>query len=540
MLKCRIHQLLLPLDYSDRDILPAAAAKLHCAKNDLADMTVIKRSIDARPRQAGPLFSLTVDISVKLARLPMKFPENEVQIINSQPPSPINYPSLQIPEKFKNPVVVGAGPAGLFAALILAQSGFKPVIFERGAAVEQRAAHVQQFWSGSALNCESNVLYGEGGAGLFSDGKLTARSKDKPRIRFLLETLVECGAPESILVDAEPHIGSDNLTKIIPNLRNKITALGGTFHFNTRCSGLVIENNRITGVQINDQELRTTHYCVLATGHSCRDVYRMLQRHHIPLEPKPFAIGVRLEIPQQQVDKAQWGKYAGHPRLEAASFRLTRKGENEVRPCYSFCMCPGGMVIPCASSAGELTTNGMSLSSRAGFFANAAFLAPVSPVDYPLDIDSQHQALSGHLLQIEIERKAFTAGGKNYFLPASRLEDFLAGSKPGSLPEARSWRNSTPADLRLILPDYITKTLVSAIPKMLQELNGVRIKDVLLYGAETRSSSPVRIVRNSEDGQSPGIAGLFPAGEGSGYAGGIVSSAIDGMKAAEWICKQVV
>jgi hypothetical protein len=421
--------------------------------------------------------------------------------------------------------VIGAGPAGLMAALTLAEAGHKPLLIERGAETEDRGEQVAAFWKNGTLDTESNVLYGEGGAGLFSDGKLTARSKDRARIRRFFETLVACGASPEILIEAMPHIGTDDLTHIIPAIRNRIWQLGGACAFNSRLDNLIIENGALRGIIASGKEIRTDA-CFLATGHSARDVYSMLAAHNVPLEAKPFAVGVRLEIPQHRIDTAQYGKWAHLPQLGSASFKLTRKEENRARRCYSFCMCPGGLVIACASSEGLLTTNGMSLSARAEPFGNAAFLVPVEQSDYP-----DAGPLAGIEFQKQMEAAAFKAGGSAYGLPAARLVDFLEG-RSGELPHERSCNRSVPALLQDILPDFASDTLLSAIPKMLKELNGTPLEEAILYASETRSSSPVRVLRG-DDGQSIGVKGLYPCGEGAGHAGGIVSSALDGMKAAE-------
>jgi len=412
------------------------------------------------------------------------------------------------------------------AALALAEAGRNPLLIERGEAAAPRAQRVTAFWKAGALDDESNVLFGEGGAGLFSDGKLTSRSKDRPRVRRFLEALVACGASPDILIDAEPHLGSDVLEELVPALRRRIIGLGGEVRFHARLERLEIENGRVRGALISGADFRTD-CCVLATGHSARDSYEMLARQGVPLEPKPFAIGLRLEIPQHRIDTAQWG--GPFANLGSASFRLTRKAEEQARACYSFCMCPGGLVIACASSAGTMTTNGMSLSRRDRPFGNAAFLVPVVPADFP---QNDKPALAGIAFQKELEALAFAAGGSDYTLPAQRLVDFLSGTTPAELPAARSCLRARAAQLRGLLPEFAENTLCSALPKMLRGLRGVRLEEALLYAAETRSSSPVRVVRG-EDGQSGGVRGLYPCGEGAGYAGGIVSSGIDGLRIAE-------
>ena len=497
----RITQLEVPLDHTDADVAEALARKLGCEASALTDVRVVRRSLDARARRREPVFILTVEIG-----------EAEAEESTGR--------TIAFSGR-RRPVVVGAGPAGLMAALTLAEARAKPLIIERGAPARERAVQVTRFWTDGTLDVESNVLFGEGGAGLFSDGKLTARSKDRERVRKFLETLVACGAPRDILIDAEPHLGSDVLAHLVPALRERITSLGGEVRFHARLDNLIIEDGALRAVAVNGETVETDA-CVLATGHSARDVYRMLTEAGVRLEAKPFAVGLRLELPQAAVDRAQYGKHAGHPRLGAASFRLTRKPERDARACYTFCMCPGGSVIACASSAGELTTNGMSLSRRSGAFANAAFLVPVHPDD----------AADGIAFQSTIERAAFEAGGGDYALPAQPLTDFLEARTPTGLPETRSCPNALPVDLRTILPEFVTRTLTQAIPKMLKVMKGVNLDDALLYAAETRSSSPVRVVRDGT-GQSPSAAGLFPAGEGAGYAGGIVSSAVDGLRAAD-------
>jgi uncharacterized FAD-dependent dehydrogenase len=307
--------------------------------------------------------------------------------------------------------------------------------------------------------------------------------------------------------------------------------------FHSRLEGIHAENGRLSGITVNGQHIETEN-CVLATGHSARDVYQMLAGSGVMMEEKSFAVGLRLELPQKRIDAAQWGgTFTGHPRLGAASFRLTLKENTNNRACYTFCMCPGGTVIPCASSIENLTTNGMSLSTRPGEFGNAAFLVPVNPADYKKGAEA-FSILSGVGFQIKMEQLAFKAGGSDYSLPASPLSDFLLNRYPDTLPESRSWPRSVPADLRFILPDFICATLAVAIPKMLSLLKGIYHEEVLLYAPETRSSSPVRITRN-ETGESVNLSGLFPSGEGAGYAGGIVSSAVDGLRAAEAVIRKI-
>jgi uncharacterized FAD-dependent dehydrogenase len=416
------------------------------------------------------------------------------------------------------------------AALTLAEAGHKPLLIERGAETPDREEQVKAYWELGKLDPESNVLYGEGGAGLFSDGKLTARSKDRARIRRFFETLVACGASPDILIDAMPHIGSDDLVHIIPAIRNRIWELGGGCAFNSKLEDLQIENGVLRGVVVSGKQIRTDA-CFLATGHSARDIYELLAQHRVPLEAKPFAVGVRLEIPQSRIDEAQYGQWAKLPMLGSASFRLTRKEEGRARRCYSFCMCPGGEVISCASSKGLVTSNGMSLSARSQPFGNAAFLVPVEQADFPT---IGNPVLAGIAFQKKMEQAAFEAGGANYGLPAQRLIDFLE-QKKGGLPTERSCPQANPAILQEILPEFVFQTLESALPKMLRQLNGTPLEEAILYGTETRSSSPVRILRNPS-GESTGLKGLFPCGEGAGYAGGIVSSALDGMKTTEqWI-----
>ena len=522
MLKLRIHQLDLPPDYTPEQLRQAAARALHSTPAVVSNVKTVRRSIDAR----GGSPRLTVAVDVAFAG---KVPAGLRDVETVREPEFDRLPVISN-DTGPRPLVVGAGPAGLMAALALAESGLHPLLIERGEAAAPRAQRVAAFWKDGALDGESNVLYGEGGAGLFSDGKLTSRSKDRPRMRRFLEVLVSCGAAPDILIDAEPHIGSDVLQELVPALRHRIIERGGEVRFGARLERLEIENGAVRGAMISGSGFRTD-CCVLATGHSARDIYERLAAQGVPLEPKPFAVGVRLEISQHRIDAAQWG--GPYANLGSASFRLTRKAEGQARACYSFCMCPGGLVIACASSAGLLTTNGMSLSTRARPFGNAAFLVPVLPEDFPL---AGAPGLSGIEFQKKTEAAAFAAGGSDYTLPAQRLLDYLAGATPAELPAARSCTRARPAQLCGLLPEFAEATLRRALPHMLRGLRGVLLEEALLYAAETRSSSPVRVVRG-EDGQSRGVRGLYPCGEGAGYAGGIVSSGIDGLCVAEAVIR---
>ncbi|MBI9021430.1 MAG: FAD-binding protein [Verrucomicrobia bacterium] len=517
-MKLKINQLDLPPGYSPEQLLKAAAKHLRCDPAALSNLQTLRRSIDARGRSPRMTLTVEVDLAGSL--------RNGLRNVEKAPSVERIVPPVVAGFSGRRPLVVGAGPAGLMAAFALAEAGLKPLLIERGEAAAPRAKRVESFWKDGTLDVESNVLYGEGGAGLFSDGKLTSRSKDRPRVRRLLEIFVASGASPDILIDAEPHIGSDVLEELVPALRSRIIELGGEVRFGARLDRLEIENGNVRGAVISGEEFRTDT-CVLATGHSARDIYEMLAEQGVPLEPKGFAVGVRLEIPQHRIDTAQWG--GSFPNLGKASFRLTRREEENARSCYTFCMCPGGLVISCASSEGLMTTNGMSLSKRDKPMGNAAFLVPVMPSDFP---NLGKPELAGIEFQKKMEAAAFAAGGSDYSLPAQRLVDFLEGAE-SDLPSERSCTMARPAQLRGLLPEFVEHTLRSAVPKMLRSMRGVQLDEALLYASETRSSSPVRIVRD-EEGQSV-IRGLYPCGEGAGYAGGIVSSGIDGLRLAESI-----
>ncbi len=531
-----VHQINVPLAYTDDMVRTAVARTLACRPEQIRNQHVRRRSLDARPHNPAPRYVLSVEATLDAPLLPRHLRPDAVQTLpDAAVPDPATTPARpRAIHTADRPLVVGAGPAGLLAALVLADAGARPLLVERGDAAVARAAKVGVFWHDGRLDPESNALFGEGGAGLFSDGKLTARTKDQQRCRRVLETLVACGASEQILLDAEPHIGSDRLVELVPHLGAHITAAGGERRFGARLDGLIVERQRVRAAVVNGEEIACSA-CVLAVGHSARDVYAMLAATGVSLAPKPLAVGVRVELPQAAIDRAQYGRFADDPRLGAASFRLTRRPVNDVRACYSFCMCPGGQVIACASEPGHLTTNGMSFSGRDLSFGNAGFLVPVGPEDYPADAGP---ALAGIAFQRGIEARAFAAGNGDYSLPATRLIDFLAGRASQALPKDRSCPRAVPAELGSVLPECVTHTLRCVLPKMLRELNGVAADSALVYAAETRSSSPVRITRD-EGGQSPTVRGLFPAGEGAGYAGGIVSSAIDGIRAAEAVLAQL-
>lgn len=526
LMRLRISQLIVKLEYTPADVLLAIRQRLGAKEQDLSDVEVLRRSIDARRKDRPPLYVLSAEVTYTGETHPALAP-GRIDVVEEREPRPAIMATCNTANR---PIIVGAGPAGLMATLTLAEAGYRPLLIERGAQTETRQAQVETFWRQALLDSESNVLFGEGGAGMFSDGKLTARSKDRGAIRHFFETLVACGASPGILIDAEPHIGSDILAEVIPALRQRIIDAGGEVQFNARLDDVLIEDSTLRGVVISGTEHRTDA-CFLATGHSARDVYRMLGERGVPLEAKPFSMGVRLELPQRRIDWAQYGRWSLESATGSASFRLTWKGGQDNRGCYSFCMCPGGVVLACASSEGMLTTNGMSFSGRAKTFGNAGFLVPVGIKDFPV-LDNQHPALSGIAFQESLEKATFEAGGSDYSLPAQMLTEFLAGTESLNIPAERSCTRAVAANLEPLLPPVVVDILRRAIPRMLRELSDVRTEEILAYAAETRSSSPVRIVRNPATGESLGVSSLYPIGEGSGYTGGIVSSALDGLNAA--------
>lgn len=522
----RINQVRVSLDYSEEEILRAVNKKLRAQIDKLRIVRLIRRSIDARQRNDKPYFIFTLVVElIDTVRLPIRLKNHpDIEIEPENLPEEKSTPKADPSKKI---VVVGMGPAGLMCALTLVKAGYKPLVIDRGGDVISRDSAVSKFWTDGTLDTENNVLYGEGGAGLFSDGKLTARTKDRGRVKQFFQTLVECGCDEDILIDAQPHVGSDVLKRVIANLRKKIIKAGGEIKFNTRLDDLVVEDGRITHLKIHGHDT-PVDACFLAAGHSARDVYKMLHQRGAELSVKPFAVGVRLELPQDFINRAQYGKFAKHQMLPPASFRLTRKPTAGVRACYSFCTCPGGLVINCASSENEFTTNGMSLSARDLPFANSAFLVPVTPQDF-----AHAGPLAGIEFQQEIERKAFEIGGSDYSVPACTLHDFVKGEDFKEIFYSRSCQRAVAADIRPIFPEFVIHTLKHSISKMLLQMKGVNPNLGLLYAPETRSSAPVRIERDAETGQCNNIAGLYPAGEGAGHAGGIVSSAVDGIRQAE-------
>jgi len=429
-------------------------------------------------------------------------------------------------------VIVGAGPAGLFAALVLAETGLRPILLERGRPVEQRRADVERFWETGMLDASSNVQFGEGGAGAFSDGKLNTGTKDR-RHRFILETLTSCGAPDDILIDAKPHVGTDGLYRTLQGLRRRLQELGAEIRFESCLEDLKISEGRLTGIVVGGPEGRYDLSCthlILCPGHSARDTFAMLRRRGVPMEAKPFAVGVRIEHRQADCDAAQYREYAGHPGLPAASYKLSCHLPSG-RGVFSFCVCPGGEVVAAASEQQAVVTNGMSEHARSGENINGAILVGVAPEDF----GGAEDPLAGVAFQRELERSAYRLGGGGFAAPAQRVEDFLAG-RPSSCAGrvAPTYRPVVRwCDLHACLPAFVSEALEEALPLLGRKLKGYDAPDAVLTAVESRSSSPVRILRN--DAMESPLSGLFPCGEGAGYAGGILSAAADGMRAAEQV-----
>ncbi len=559
----------LPPPHPEAALRRLAAKALGLAESDIATLHVFKRSFDARKPELLAVFivDLTLTQAGREAELLQKFEKHP----HIQPtPDMVWRAPVQAPPGFgaqegERPVVVGFGPCGMLAALTLAQMGFRPIVLERGKSVRQRTRDTWGLWRKKVLQPESNVQFGEGGAGTFSDGKLYSQIKDPRHLgRKVMDEFVRAGAPADILFAAHPHIGTFKLVKVVEGIREQIVALGGEIRFEQRVTGLLLDGaHRLQGLQVADQASGAAwtlpvRQAVLALGHSARDTFLMLHRHGVAMDAKPFSIGVRIEHPQSVIDQARWGRHAGHPLLGAADYKLVHHASNG-RAVYSFCMCPGGTVVAATSEAGRVVTNGMSQYSRAERNANAGMVVGIEPSDFPQHdhaawiaafgeadgaaLAQEAQAfmargqvhpLAGIVLQRQLESRAFEVGGHSYEAPAQRVGDFLAQQPSLVLgavqPSYKPGIHLT--DLSLVLPEYASTAMREALPVFGRKIRGYDMPDALMTAVETRTSSPLRIPRG-EDYQSLNTPGLYPAGEGASYAGGILSAGVDGIKVAE-------
>jgi uncharacterized FAD-dependent dehydrogenase len=539
----RLSELRLPLDHPPAALVAAAARRLRIAPTAIRACRIARRGVDARRRGAIQLvYSLDLELADEAAVLAAHAGDPQLR---RAPDTAYRFVATAAVPPEPRPLIVGFGPAGLFAALILAQSGFRPIVLERGKAVRERTKDTWDLWRRHTLHPESNVQFGEGGAGTFSDGKLYSQIRDPRHLaRKVLEEFVKAGAPEEILYVAKPHIGTFRLVAMVEKMRAEINALGGEIRFGARVDELLVEEGRVAGVVLADGTRIAARQVVLALGHSARDSFAMLDARGVALEAKPFAVGLRIEHPQALIDAARWGTAAGHPLLGAADYKLVHhatQGKGRGRAVYSFCMCPGGQVVAATSEPGRVVTNGMSQYSRAERNANAALVVNVELADYARWGRRPGDPLAGIAFQRELEARAFVLGGANYDAPVQRVEDFLAGRPSTSLGAlVPSYQPGVrPADLSTALPDFAIAALREAIPAFARKIRGYDLPDALLTGVETRTSSPLRIPRR-DDFQSINVRGLYPAGEGAGYAGGILSAAIDGIEVAEAVARDIV
>jgi len=530
----RITELKLPIDHPEEDLRPALLQRLGIDSDALLDFTLFKRSYDARKKSSELCFIYTIDFEVRdEAALLLRLADDR----HVNPAPDVSYKVVgHAPQGLtERPVVVGFGPCGIFAGLLLAQMGFKPIILERGREVRQRTKDTWGLWRKNVLNPESNVQFGEGGAGTFSDGKLYSQIKDpKFHGRKVLHEFVKAGAPEEILYVSKPHIGTFRLTGVVETMREEIKALGGEVRFEQRVTDVLIEDGQLLGVELDGGERIESRHVIMALGHSARDTFRMLHARGVYMEAKPFSVGFRIEHPQSLIDRARLGKYAGHPKLGAADYKLVHHAKNG-RSVYSFCMCPGGTVVAATSEPNRVVTNGMSQYSRNERNANSGIVVGITPEDYP------GGPLAGIELQERLESHAYLLGGSTYEAPAQLVGDFIAGKTSSELGSVEpSYKPGVKlVDLADALPAYAIEAIREALPAFDKQIKGFALHDAVLTGIETRTSAPLRITRG-ETMQSLNVKGLFPAGEGAGYAGGILSAGVDGIRIAEALARDML
>ena len=528
----RISQLKLPITHTKAQLQKKIAKTLKNPGNSFT-YEIKKQSLDCRHKN-DKIFVYTVDVTIRdEQKLAKKVNNNNIMLTKEKPyefPSPGETPLLH------SPVIVGSGPAGLFCGWYLAKAGYCPIILERGEEAEKRQKTVENFWKNGVLDPESNVQFGEGGAGTFSDGKLYSQIKDpKFHGRKVLHEFVKAGAPDEILYVSKPHIGTFRLTGVVENMRQQIIALGGEVRFEQRVTDVLIEDGQLNGVVVDGGEQILSRHVILALGHSARDTFRMLHGRGVYMEAKPFSVGFRIEHPQSLIDAARLGKYAGHPKLGAADYKLVHHAKNG-RSVYSFCMCPGGTVVAATSEPNRVVTNGMSQYSRNERNANSGIVVGITPeVDYP------GGPLAGIELQERLESHAFILGGSNYEAPAQLVGDFIAGKPSTAIGSVEpSYKPGVAlGDLALALPDFAIEAIREALPAFEKQIKGYSLHDAVLTGIETRTSSPLRITRDASM-QSLNVKGLFPAGEGAGYAGGILSAGVDGIRIAEAVARNIL